>query len=326
MADLSVISVSGTNQFECRRYVRDKSKEKRKEGWRVLQVDGAVPGAVRNAASGGVFHKGKLLLVVTNPQKIEVSFLSSYRSENNVLMLHQDGRYDKRTKFYKDFVKGLPEHRQITFDLPDKPWELETFSVNFCVKEARVRKSRLDKGLAEKLVKLAGTDIGLLSFEILKASTLAELEGSKEITADHLKRTLSVVQEASVMPLCDGLAVRNPVQVGRALRRIKSTRKRDPTIAVCRFVWSAAVAKWVSIGSLLHQGIPEGEIPSLLDLNPHYFSRRLLPVARRWGWKDLTDLVWVLAVSERGVFEGHVSPWRALESRLLQVVVGDEVR
>jgi DNA polymerase III delta subunit len=151
------------------------------------------------------------------------------------------------------------------------------------------------------------------------------LEGSREITANHIKRTLSIVSEASVMPLCDGIGARNPVRVGRSLRRIKSTRKRDPTIAVCRFVWSAAVSKWVTVGSLLHQGVPENEIADALDLSPYYL-KRLMPAVKRWGWKDLTDLVWVLAVSERGVYEGHVNPWRALESRLLQVVVGSAVR
>lgn len=321
MPEFPFISVSGSDTFRCRRWVRDKAREKADLGWLVVHADGSIPGSVRRAAASGAFRKGLVLVVVATPQKLTQDFLTSYKSEDVVVLLHHEkGKLDKRTKYCK-FIQKLPAGQQVVFNLPDKPWELEGFAVEFVRAEAKRRGKALDERLAKGIVGVVGTDLGHLSFEILKAATLADVHGSSEISRDHIRGTIAGVTEASLMPLSDGLGGRSPLLVARALRRIRTTRKRDPTIAVCRFLWKTSVARWVSVGALLHQGVDAEEVADLLGINPWYCRRKLIPVARLWGWEDLKHLVKILADSERGVLSGHVNPWRAFESRLLRAVV-----
>lgn len=316
MEEPPVLIVSGEEGFLRRRFLKELIETQQKAGWSIEHVDGKYASGLESTLSGGVLMGEQNLIVISNPEKLEVELVESHYEAGDctyVLLLHCDGDFDSRTKFGK-WVKKLDKHHR-KFNLP-KPWDAPEVAADFCVAEVRRFGKTMAKRVAQGLVAVAGPDLGMLHYELMKASMLADALGAEEITTDHIKGSLAPLLEADVQPVLTALGDRNLNKTLRALERVKATSRTDPTMMVCR-IFGASVLKWLGAANLDARGVDPKEAAASLGVNSVWFyQNKILPPAVAWKQAGLVRLIHALAVSERALLGGHVDPWTGLVARI----------
>lgn len=316
-----VVIVAGDNDYFREREVSKAVEVAGKTGRRVERVPGGDRAEIsRVLSSGGVFFTDKILCVVSAPEKLDAGLVVAHqeRGDNSVtLMLHVEGELKAKGAF-KTLLKAIPDKYKAEFKLP-KPWKLEEVALKHCAKEASSYNLTIAKPITHALLTACGTDFGVLAFEIQKAATLALLEGSGEISAAHLKQSISPLGGLGVLPIVDGVALRSQVRIARAMASMRRSHTGgDPTMRVSAMLSRNAI-QWLHAASLLTQGAGLEELSSRLNVNSYIVKTKILPTAKRWGEKRLVALLAVLAQVERGVRQGHVNPWASFEASLLRL-------
>lgn len=278
-------------------------------------------------SSTGVFFKGTSLVVVENPEKVDVGMLKEHQARGNnatCVVLVQEGSFKARGTLAK-FVQTLPKEVVAKYEAPP-PWKETEETVGFLVGEAQRRKLKLDWSLATGMVQNIGTDYGILSFELDKIERLISARNDpKEITPEHVKAVMAAFTELGVLPIVDALGQRDLKKLSRALVNMHRTHggpMSGATLKVCGLL-SHNLSTWLTATILLARGASSDEIAERLKLHAFVVKKSILPVARRWTEEELVALVRALALIERGVKRGHVNSWielecvlfRALESR-----------
>lgn len=306
------LAVSGGQGFLRRRFLRNVVSTKKASGWSVVEVEGGNPYALREAMEGDPFGSSKTLVVVSQPEKVELGVLEGHAASGDtsvVLFLHVEGEPDGRTRFAK-YLKELGANHK-SFPEP-KSWEASKVAVEFIQEEVkRLGSPALEPSLAEAWVQRVGSDLGVLFFEVEKAVLLSE---GVALTPDHIKGAMAPVAEASLIPVSDALGVKNVSRLVRSLDFLRQTSKTDPTMRVCRFL-EPLVYKWLQAVHL--DALPPAAAAQELGVNPWYFENKVLPMARRWGKQGTVRLVSDLAAGERAVLNGLVDPWVVLSARLV---------
>lgn len=311
---LPVCIISGDELFLVRRFRDGYIGAMLEQGWSVEYADAGTPGEVSAAMGGGLFVEDmKTLVVVMNPHQGDLALYDTHikaKNPDTVLALYYEGKPHGNTKWGK-FVKAHPKiHR--AYDRP-KDWDLPEYARAFLLEEAQDQGLQFEHpGLPAAIVERAGTDLGVLHFEIRKMAALAE---SGTITVEVVKGALAELTTASVLPVIDALSVRNRRKLAKALGRIEATHRSDATMAVCRIVGARAV-QWLQAANLAE--LPAAAAAEELGLNPWHYKNNILPVARKWGQNRLIKLIKTLARCERSVLSGEVSPWSFLCARLLR--------
>lgn len=321
----NILIVTGDDGFHRRRLVKDIVAAKIADGWRADQADGEVPAQLDAAlGSGGMFLQEtvRTLIVVENPEKIPPEVYKEHFEDKGapaVLLLHYDGNPKGNTKFGKYVVTQKKNHRECK--QPAK-WDIPAACATFCVEEAKRYGLTLDAVLAEKIVELAGADLGVLSFEIRKLAMFADADGAKTITMQSVPQSLAVILEAQMQPVIEAISARDPKRLSRTLNRLHKTTKQDMTIPLCR-VLGPTTLRWYSAVDLRDSGKDAGEGALLLGMNTWYYKNKYLPQMNGWARRDLLGLIRALAVSERKALSGVVNPWVGLVGRLLSACLGE---
>lgn len=312
----NLLLVSGSQALLRHRLVHQLVQANEAAGVRIDHVDGELPGTVGQAMSGSMFFVGKSLAVVSSPHKGDLDLYREHRKAKNpstVLLLHYEGDPKGNTKFGK-FAKELGAKAHQQFAAPDK-WKAADQAADFVVREAKEQHGKkIEERLARALVQRAGSNFGVLVFELRKMAILASAAGSDTIEAEHVKQGMAELVEVDIGLLLDAFRTRNKKALTNTLHRIRQRAPRDPTMMVCRLV-GAEAQKWLQAASLKH--MPPKAAAAELGLNAWYFEKKILPVAKRWGVPDLVSLISALAAGERGVLDGHNSPWIGLCCGLL---------
>jgi len=308
-----LLIITGNEDLLRRRFLDSVVEERRAAGWAIEDVDGNSLAAVRDALDGGgMFIDVETLAVVHDPNKVSIDLLKEQAVSTDyvtTLLLYLEGEPDGRTKFGK-FVKA---HKAVHrgFKKPEK-WDAPKVATTFVLDEVKSYGKTMTPAFAAALVGRAGSDLGILAFEIQKIVMLAG--DSEVIEASHIAGGMSEVAEAAVGPILDALAVRDPKKLSRALAKVKRTSPRDPTIHICRFL-GPTVIKWMQAVHLDH--MPPKVAAAEIKMSPWYFENKILPAAERWGKKGTVRPIGDLAASERAMLNGAVSGWVVLTSRLL---------
>ena len=317
-----LVALSGSDGFRRRRALRKTIKEQEINGWRVSWADATDPMSIWDAAAADVMFEAPVLVIVENPHKGKIDLYREFmrRPEgDSVLLLYVETKPDTRTKAGKAFTEFLKKDvkaKQV-FDLPESPWKREEEAVEFVILEARDTFGKeISRSLAHGIVQRAGTDRGLLHFELLKMSTLAELDSSSTIETVHVKGGLAPLAAALTTPLVNALVLRDSIKVARVLDRIKKTNKGDPTIYISRLL-ASTVYKWLGPIRMKADGVSPHDAALRLSLNEWYYRNKLLPQCARWTQDEVVELVGKLAESERAVLKGSVNPWLCLTALLL---------
>jgi DNA polymerase III delta subunit len=154
----------------------------------------------------------------------------------------------------------------------------------------------------------------VLAFELQKMAMLAAIRGKKAITKDEIRDARAELVAASVGPVLDAIRTRHRPTLIKTLTRLRQQSKHDPTMLVTR-VLTAEASKWLQAASL--DSLPPKAAAASLGINAWYFEQKILPTAKSWGRDRLIRLLQALALSERGVLDGHLDPWIGLCCRLL---------
>jgi len=282
---------------------------------RLDRVDGSDPSALLQATTG--MFDLESMVVVHNPHQADLEMLEGFYKDGdntNVLILYYTGKPRGNTKWGKFTKKHKSIHK--SFLGPEKDYERPRIAVEFVQAEAKRHGKVIPLKLATALVVRVGTNLGVLSFEMVKISALANADGVSEIVADHVRGAMAEIAQAAVYPIREALEVRSRRRLIRACDRVKERATSDPTIGVCRLVGASAF-KWLSIADL--EGVGFDQMAQELGPNPWYLKNKLYPVARRWGKNDLIRLVRAVTEAERAVLQGEVDPWILLCSRLVTV-------
>lgn len=314
-----VFAISGNHEYLRNRELKQVVSKHREAGWKISYVDGSDTGSLVSALSPNDFlDDGAILVVVNKPEKAELDFLVSHFNSDDpelVALLYYEGNPKGNTKFGK-FLAALKKNH-VNFTAP-KDWERDSKAVEFCLREVADRGKTMSKALIERVVLVDGSDLGFLSFEIMKFSMIADLDGDTEITAKHVKGTLAPLAEASLVPVVDAVALKNPVLVISAMNRLKANSKKDPTMALTYFLSNAAT-KWLCITDLRDRGVSVKDAAEALELNPWFYKNKLFPQASMWNRNDVVKLLNVIGDTRRSVLSGQINPWVILSARLLEL-------
>lgn len=315
-----LLVASGGQDLLRRRFVAQVKETQRAAGWVILTVDAEVPGAVQEALDGDLFQPHETLAVVTNPEKLDLALLERHHASKDTLttlLLHLEGEPDGRTKFGKA-VKATWAAVHKNFPLPSD-FQGPKIAMEFIQAEATRLGCQFPVGLAEALVDRAGSDLGVLAFEVEKITMLTKLDGVTVVGVPHVRGGLAPIAEASVFPIADALAVKNTKRLLKALQALRRTSKEDPTMRVTRLL-GTSVTKWLQAAYL--DALPPSAAAEELGVHPWYFETKILPAAKLWGKGGMIHLVSDLAATERAVLNGAIDPWIVLCSRLVAACHG----
>ena len=312
MSDLGLIA--GSHTFLRRRNLQDIVAKHEAKGIRIDYVDASERLDLLRALDGNPFLNERSLVVVEHPEKGDLDLYKMHIKCGNddvALMLHFDGDVKGNTKFGK-FAKTLGKH-YITFSAP-KAWDADKDATKFVLSETKLVGKTITERLAQALVHRVGNDFGVLAYELRKMAALADANGSDAITKVEVKGGMAELAELSAGRIMDAFRVQNEKQLAKALDAHHKRSSTDPTMLVIRMIYSEA-SKWLQAISLSE--LPPKDAAAELFLNPWYFENKVLPVAKAWGERRIIHLIKRLALCERAVLGGHVSPWIFLCSMLL---------
>ena len=328
-----VVVISGDEDFLRRREIQKALAGAARTGRRVEYIKGSdTQHLSRVLASGSVLFKDKTLAIVLDADKVNVELVLNHhkrKSSKVALVLTQEGEIKKKGNLTK-VVGEIPKNLHLQFkSLP--PWKQSDQAVTFLVKEANGFQLRLSEKMATVMVAAAGEDLGILWFELHKLSALLHsLEDEKpeedraakpEVQAGHLRQTLSTLTQVGGIPVVDALGAADPRRLARSMSAMRRTHTGDPTMKACALI-SRNVTQWLHAAALLSQNAGVDEIALRLQLHPYVCKTKVLPVAKKWGERNLAGLLTAIAAVERGVRSGHVNSWVELETALLRVVLG----
>ena len=311
--------IYGDHDFLCQRSINDLRKAMLLKGFAIhtvgySQLEEEVQPMISPMLAfmgGGQIDNKNAFIVNEGVEDADFQFVSDLEKNHSVpIVLHLRGSLPRSKKHpLHKFISTLPKKCVIQHKKPPIFKEHEV-AVAFVVGEAARHKKKISSNLAEGVVKISGTNLGILSFEILKASYLAH--DSKDLKPEHL-RTISSLAETSALPLIESIAKKNLKEILKQFAKMRSTYHRDPTLMVCGWLGSE-VCKWLATASALKKGSVN---PSDLNIHPYVFQKNILPAAKKWGEKALLDLLHIISNVERYVKTGGKHSLDKLEIELM---------
>jgi DNA polymerase III delta subunit len=205
----------------------------------------------------------------------------------------------------------IPKRYHKTFKAGSR-WKAEEVAVAFVGKEVRTRGRYLPADLAKELVRRAGTDRGLLSFEVRKIVALAG--DAPVIESSHLGAVHRMV-ELPMFAVVDSLALRSRSQLIESCQVIRETHSGDSTMRLCKTLISS-VLKWLKARYYKELGFDTKAASSRLKVNQYVYDKMYRTPVSRWTVKGLLRLLDDLSKVERSVLRGSPNPWAGLVVRL----------
>lgn len=312
--------VAGTDAHRRRAFIRDFVSKCASAGYATQPVDGADRAALQSLFSTvGVLFPNPTVAIITRPEKVHPGDVGDHLRETDpVLTLLLVSEEDKPSGGILD---GFPPSQIKTFSLPPF-YKLDEYAADYARECAKARGVDLPDALARAMVRRAGNDLGVISYEAEKASRLALALGVKVLEPIHLKGTLAPLTELDGSAVVEALGVRNGRLLADELSRYKSSKKGDPTIELCGRTLTPTTFRWLQAATLHSRGWSVTAAAGRVGASPWYWENKVLPVARAWGTGGCREILSVIARSQSAVFGGCIRPWSVLEAGLLRLVRG----
>jgi DNA polymerase III delta subunit len=309
--------ISGNEHILRERNVRRAMRIAEGNGRAVQVVDGEDRNSLSACISGSVLFSSDSLVVVTHPEKADLSLLQAHQDSGDgsvCLVLHHEGKIRGSTKFGK-MVKKLPSWSWLEF-LEMPAHKAGDRAIKYVLAEAQRVGHPMSERLAKSLVGALGTDLGILTFEIRKAAAYADALGAKDLEAAHIKGTVAALGGGSVVPIMDAVGKANGAAALRAMQKLRKASTQDPTMLVVAWLQRNA-SQWLHAAALDSAGVPAKDAASQVGVPPFVYRNFILPVGKLWGEEHLVQLVKKVAGVERAVKTGEISPWLSLECVVL---------
>jgi DNA polymerase III delta subunit len=317
-----VVILSGGEEFLRVRELKEAIAAADATGRSVEYVKGTDSDEItRIISSNGVFFQEDVLIVVEDPETIDPAVVLHHHEHGDgsvCILLYVEGAIKVKSNLGK-IAAELPSKLIAKFEKP-KPWEEADAARSFCITEASRKNMTMPPGIAAALVQNAGSDLGVLSFEILKLELLLAEQGGGEISANHLRSSIAAFTELGPKPVIEALEQRDLRGAGVGLANMRRTHAGDltgATMQLCAFIGHAATA-WLHVASLLKTGSSPEEISSRVGQHVFVLRKTSIPSAKRWGEGRLVSLLKSVARVQRAVKGGHVHPWAELEAALFR--------
>ena len=315
-----VTIIAGTQDYFRRRELQLAQQAAGRVNRQIESLDGANRGSlVRVLSSGGVFFSDKTLAVIRNPEKVDPKVVIAHhegRDNDVAIILYYEGDPTAKKKSVVAAIAGaIGKKLVVNFQAP-KGWEADEYAEKFVAKEIKRLKLTMSEGLVRNLVTIVGNDLGVLSWEIAKIAAICSADGVAEVSAPALRQSVASIMEAGAQPVVEHLARRNTPRLARALVQMRRTHANDPTMKGIAFV-GKNILQWLHAAALISGGNSGDEISREIGVHPYIFKTKISPAAKKWGEKNLVDLLNILADVERGIKSGHVNPWVEFEAALL---------
>ena len=307
----SVVVVGGTEAYLRDREIRKAVLAAVSTGRDVVECGPSDADPMQAVSYAGTFGMPTLVIVSASQLKVEdVEKHVAAKKSPVTLLLKVDGELDE-----KKVPSIAPVHgaNRIAFSKPKTRKAQTKAAVKFARKEADSRMQSKDVfplRLAEALVNTVGTDLGVVSNEVLKVASLARARGVSPITVDLLKATLHRPSGVDLTRVRKALVAMDPVAMMKALDRLKGGVNGDPVMLLLRAKGAPGkqALLWLQICSLLSQEATSEEISHRLKI-PSWAVKGEIAAAKRWGSSRLSKLVVSLSEVERGALSGAPSPW-----------------
>lgn len=309
--------VGGTDGHRRRVFVRDFIAKCIASGYIQQPLDGADRAGLQSLVSTvGVLFPNPTLVVITRPEKITAADLGGHlQSPNPDLVLLLVSEVDKPSGGILD---GFPAAQTKLFTLPAF-YKLDEHAAGYARELSKAKGVDLPDGLARAMVKLAGNDLGVISFEVDKAVRLATALGVKVLEPAHLRGTVASLTEQDGSAVLDALGTRRARVISDELARYKASKKGDPTIELCGKSLTPTVLRWLQAAYLQSTGTAPASAASRVGSNPWYWENKVLPHARNWGVDGCRGLLGAVSSAQKSVFDGALNPWGLLESSILRL-------
>jgi DNA polymerase III delta subunit len=319
-----VVILSGNEEFLRVRELREAVSVADVNGRSVEYVTGADSEEIsRIISSNGVFFQEDVLIVVEDPETIDPKVVLHHHEHGDgsvCILLYAEGAIKAKSNLAK-VAAELPPKLVARFEKP-KPWEEVEAARSFCVAEAARKNMIMPHPIAGALVQNAGTDLGVLSFEIMKLELLLQPRGGGEISVNDLRSVIAAFTELGPKPVIEALETRDTRAAGVALANMRRTHAGDltgATMQLCAFTGHAATS-WLHVASLLKTGSSPEEISSRVGQHVFVLRKTSIPAAKRWGEGRLISLLKSVARVQRAVKGGHIHPWVELEAALFRAL------
>lgn len=314
----SVLLVAGGDEFRRSRLIRTIATTRSKKGWKIESISGKDPALEETLASYGSFLAESCVVLLSDPEKADLSVLLSqiqHPNESVLLVMDHDGEVSASSVFHKKIVTNLPKECIRVF--PAVPfYKAAENAASLVQEEAKVRGVRIDANLAEALVTKTGTDLGFLTFEVLKAAMITPR--GEPITATTLKSTMAPILDLGHDSLVEAIGSHNLPWAVREMARYRAGESSDPTIKFCGQALSPTVIRWLQASVLHDSKIDPKSAAARVNANPWYWEHKVLPPAVRWGTHGCVRLLNSISEAQQAVFQGASSPWNLLEIGIIR--------
>ena len=316
------VVIGGSESFLVDREIRNAVLLTEKAGRTVVRSssDAEAADAISAAETLGVSS-----LIVSDWEDVSsgtVSSIQASQPKKTCLLIRVEG--SPAPEKSSPILSLVEKNLQVFHNTPGTKKGVRELAVRFVKSEAASltgNKEALEEKLADALVGAVGTDLGVLSWEILKAVTLASAEGRKTLSPQDIRSVMRVSTELDMSPLREALASRDRKRVCSALEKIRNSSSEDPVMLLLRARGGPAdlVMTWLQVSLLLEKGVTSSsEIASRLSQPEWAISKEAIPAARKWGSSPLRRLLRLLSLVDRGVLKGSPAPWVSCEAALLK--------
>jgi DNA polymerase III delta subunit len=325
---MSVFLVSGDNEFLCRRLIRDLEKQALGNGWCLDWIDGDDPHSLRTSLQGAssLFQESGTLSVALTKGKLDSDVVLRFHERTkgkgeSALVVYHRGKPSAKSEFAKLQKKLGGQHRSY---LRPPPYKADEEALTFFIEEAKRYDLVLPPPLGKALIERMGSDMGLLSFEMLKISSYMKrlFPEDTEIAPAHVRRVVSNTSD-NIFSFVNALGRKDEKNVFKSLGRIQGLK--TPLMTVLLASWPTVLLWYQAAQMTGLRGLSPDKGADTLGINKWRYKNIILPVGQRWGTSSLQNLVSHYSSSEAGILEGNVDVWTQFEVGLLKIFQPDSV-
>lgn len=205
---------------------------------------------------------------------------------------------------------AIPRLKPEVMEAP-KPYEAETKAVEFVKMLMKANQRILPENFAHVIVAHAGTDFGVLAFEVWKLMLL--VPAGQSVASADIRAAVASFQSPDGDKLISAIVVGDVGDVVRIMDRMES--HSDPTMAVTLSTLQPVILRWY-----VCLYTPRDQIATALGMNPWLVENKILPLATKVGRKKLRALVDAVAAAHEAVSSGSLSPWAILKIGILKAL------
>ena len=315
------MAVTGDDHFLRRRWLQHTTLGAYQAGYEVVHVGS--DGEVIDALSMGTTF-GQPMLIRVGGKEVAYETVEAHLADNLksrvCIVMDVDGSVDEKKHPAVALVK---KKHLFTYSTPARKQDQEARARKFLTMEAHRLTSNQDAlsaDLARAMVKALGTDLGVLSYEIGKVTALVRSRRGGQIEVADVTSLVRGKAGAEMQPIRDALAAAHAGKMAKALSKMRRKSASDPTMLLLRARGGPAdlAYRWLQAALLLDRAASVEEISSRLGSPTWVTKRTTIPAAKKWGTRNLANLVRDLAYADRGLLKGIPAPWVACESALLR--------